>query len=59
MAKDPVCKMQVDEQTASVSSSYKGQTYYFCTEGCRQIFDADPEKFLQTTDLLGRKVHPD
>ncbi|MFC2068701.1 YHS domain-containing protein [Chloroflexota bacterium] len=46
MAKDPVCKMDVDEKTASATSEYKGRTYYFCAAGCKKAFDADPKKYL-------------
>ncbi len=46
MAKDPVCGMQVDEKTASGKSEYKGQTYYFCSAGCKKSFDKEPEKFV-------------
>ncbi len=45
MAKDPVCGMDVDEQTATLKSEYKGQTYYFCSTGCKRSFDKDPEKY--------------
>jgi YHS domain-containing protein len=47
MAKDPVCNMQVDEQKAAATSSYKGQTYYFCAKTCKESFDKDPEKYLK------------
>jgi Cu+-exporting ATPase len=51
MAKDPVCGMTVDEKEAAGQSVYQGQTYYFCSTGCKKSFDADPEKYLgkQTT----------
>jgi Cu+-exporting ATPase len=45
MAKDPVCGMTVDEKTAAAKSEYKGQTYYFCMQGCKRKFDADPERY--------------
>lgn len=47
MAKDPVCGMNVDEKKAAASSDYKGQTYYFCSRGCKVAFDKDPEKILK------------
>ncbi len=47
MAKDPVCKMDVEERKAAATSSYKGQTYYFCHKMCKESFDKDPEKYLQ------------
>lgn len=46
MAIDPVCKMQVDEDSAAATSVYKGVTYYFCALGCKASFDKDPEKYL-------------
>jgi YHS domain-containing protein len=45
MAKDPVCGMEVDEKTAAGKSEYKGQTYYFCSPGCKRTFDQHPEKY--------------
>jgi len=39
----PVCGMEVDR---SLSSIYKGKTYYFCVREHKQIFDASPEKFV-------------
>ncbi len=44
--KDPVCGMTVDPQNAAGFYEYKGQTYFFCSVGCRERFKADPERFL-------------
>ncbi len=46
MAKDLVCGMDVDEKTAAGRSEYQGQTYYFCSPGCKQTFDKNPEKYV-------------
>lgn len=46
MYKDPVCGMDVDPKTAAGKSEYKGQTYYFCSPGCKKSFDNDPEKYI-------------
>ncbi len=46
MATDPVCDMDVDPQDAAATSVYNGQTYYFCSKGCKVAFDKDPEKYL-------------
>ena len=43
---DPVCGMDVTPETAAGKSEYKGQTYYFCSPGCKRSFDKDPEKYL-------------
>lgn len=45
MAKDPVCGMDVDPESAAASSEHDGQTYYFCSTVCQEEFDSDPEKF--------------
>jgi len=45
MAKDVVCGMTVDPKTAAGRSEFKGQTYYFCSKGCKAAFDKDPEKY--------------
>ena len=37
MKKDPVCKMDVDENSA-ITTEYDGNTYYFCSEGCKSRF---------------------
>lgn len=44
--KDPVCGMDIDPATAAGISEYKGQTYYFCSLGCKKSFDKDPQKYL-------------
>ena len=49
MAKDIVCGMEIDEKTAAGKSEYKGQTYYFCSTGCKKAFDKEPEKYIAKT----------
>ena len=43
---DPVCGMSVDPASAEHRSIHDGQTYYFCSRGCKERFDKDPAKFL-------------
>jgi signal transduction histidine kinase len=45
-AKDPVCGMTVKEKDRAFTSSYKGVSYYFCSEKCKVDFDQDPEAIL-------------
>ena len=47
---DPVCGMDIDPATAARKSEYKGQTYYFCSLGCKKSFDKEPEKYLGKAD---------
>ena len=48
MAKDPVCDMDVEPTSAAGKSEYQGQTYYFCSPGCKQAFDKEPEKYVKS-----------
>ena len=43
---DPVCGMQVDPASAAGQSDYQGETYYFCSKGCKERFDRDPSSFV-------------
>ena len=45
MAKDPVCGMQVKVDTAKWTSDYGGERWYFCSEGCKKKYEADPAKY--------------
>jgi YHS domain-containing protein len=49
MAKDPVCGMDVDEATAKNTAQHDGQTYYFCTPGCKKAFETEPRKYLDSS----------
>jgi Cu+-exporting ATPase len=46
IAIDPVCKMKVDPSKTSHRRDYQGQPIYFCSDGCRKKFAADPAKYL-------------
>src|SRR5690606_13323300 len=49
-AVDPVCEMTVDPASAR-SAEVRGKTYYFCLEGCRTKFVADPDRYLDRAPL--------
>jgi len=44
--KDPVCGMQVDPAKAAGMSQDQGQTFYFCSTGCKTKFDANPGQYV-------------
>jgi P-type Cu+ transporter len=46
---DPVCGMSVDPATSKHQFDYRGETYHFCSEGCRTKFAADPTQYLDKT----------
>jgi YHS domain-containing protein len=50
MVKDPVCGMDVDPKTAAGKSEYQGQTYYFCSLGCKKDFDKEPQKYVKVQE---------
>jgi putative intracellular protease/amidase/YHS domain-containing protein len=44
----PVCGMDGD---ASISSAYKGKSYYFCMQAHKESFDDAPEKFISAAKI--------
>lgn len=47
MIKDPVCGMMVNPQHAAASIQYQGQTYYFCSQLCKTMFERESEKYMK------------
>ena len=45
-AVDPVCGMTVAVEGASATAVHEGVTYYFCHPGCKQRFEAEPDRYL-------------
>ena len=43
---DPVCGMRVDPAATAHHVDEAGQTYHFCSDGCRIKFAAGPECYL-------------
>jgi Cu+-exporting ATPase len=54
---DPVCGMTVEEGKEAAKSEYKGNTYFFCSRGCKVAFDKDPEKYLKTGPTMHMPGH--
>ena len=48
---DPVCKMTIQDTDAAATSSYKGVTYYFCAEQCKEAFDKNPEMYVKKASV--------
>jgi len=49
MATDPVCGMMVNVHAGKPSYDHHGQTYHFCSDGCRIKFAKEPERYLNKT----------
>lgn len=51
LAKDPVCGMNVDPEVVHTrKSEYKSKTYYFCSPGCKEAFDKEPDKYASPSE---------
>jgi xanthine dehydrogenase accessory factor len=46
---DPVCGMTVDVADARYRTVYEGRTYYFCSAGCLESFEADPSRYASVS----------
>ena len=51
MAMDPVCDMAVDKDHAPAQAEYDGQMFYFCANGCREEFFAEPTRCYKSMVL--------
>ncbi|HEY6763664.1 MAG TPA: YHS domain-containing protein [Candidatus Sulfotelmatobacter sp.] len=49
MAIDPVCEMEVNEDSAKAKAQtqFAGKKYYFCSEDCRTKFEDSPEDYVE------------
>jgi Cu+-exporting ATPase len=45
-ATDPVCGMTVDPRKTQHKATHRGTNYFFCCNGCRTKFAADPGRYL-------------
>jgi YHS domain-containing protein len=37
--------MDLEESQATASAEFEGKTYYFCSDACREEFEASPERY--------------
>ena len=58
MAVDLVCGMVVDEKSAPASSTYGGDEYHFCATYCKDVFNKEPEKFINGVKEWGKTTDP-
>ncbi len=53
---DPVCGMTVNPETSKHRFEHHGETFHFCSAGCRAKFAADPEKYLAKEKTPAEKM---
>ena len=60
MATDPVCGMNVEEQSAAGKLMHEGTSYYFCSAACLNKFKANPMMYtdVQMSREAGRRERP-
>lgn len=49
---DPVCNMTVDT-VGGKSAIYEGRAYYFCSQECREKFEASPKSYPNAGSSFG------
>lgn len=50
---DPVCGMELNREEVNERADYRGRTYYFCSDNCRNKFDADPAQYASAAGQGG------
>lgn len=45
--KDPVCGMEINVHSSTLTSNYMGMDYYFCAPTCLKQFEKKPEEFVE------------
>ncbi|MFO7856761.1 MAG: heavy metal translocating P-type ATPase [Paracoccaceae bacterium] len=50
LTRDPVCGMTVEPGDEVATHDHDGRRYVFCSEGCRDRFAEDPERWLTAED---------
>ena len=56
VTKDPICGMTVDEATA-LHVERDGETFYFCSDHCRQRFLSEPATAKHEEKPQGRAIY--
>lgn len=47
MTTDPVCGKPVDQENSMNRVEYQGQTYFFCSTECEEVFETDPAPYAK------------
>lgn len=50
VTEDPVCETPLDDMLSALewmglTTSYKGETYHFCSVKCKSLFEKDPDRY--------------
>jgi Cu+-exporting ATPase len=61
IARDPVCGMVLEKQSASARFEHQRRVYYFCSAECQALFKGNPDRYAEgaghdTTGHGGRRT---
>ncbi len=45
---DPVCGMRFEKRKAVATAEFEGQSYHFCADGCKELFEREPGRFARS-----------
>jgi uncharacterized membrane protein YraQ (UPF0718 family) len=48
---DPICETSVD-MNKGLKAECQGEYYYFCSDHCQEIFEKEPEKYINTKSYI-------
>jgi len=51
MARDPVCGVFLDEETAKYKTIRRNNVYYFCSATCENKFEKNPESYMSESSV--------
>lgn len=49
LAQDPVCGMKVSTRLSTFSTTFQGESYFFCASGCLQRFINSPKSYVHVS----------
>lgn len=52
LAPDPVCAAYLPKGKARFVAHHEGETYYFCSSRCKQVFERDPTRYTHEKRLI-------
>lgn len=47
---DEVCGMEIEAESAPAEVDFQGETYYFCSDRCRGMFEERPYRYVPVTE---------
>ncbi|KYH24156.1 bifunctional enoyl-CoA hydratase/phosphate acetyltransferase [Halalkalicoccus paucihalophilus] len=48
MPVDPVCGMEIPPDAVEPTTEYEGESFYFCSTDCLELFEGAPKKYVET-----------